>query len=174
MVTVEDLRHILERRRYSYYLTPMTFGYFHYLFKTGEIWFFKFDDLWLYLMLISGFAATLMFVEEEIREDVDDYFEVSPWVYFETANLVVWAILTLYVVYSYLTWVNWNQDFWLSALGFVNLTYLIGWVVDKIFAYKYSKYYADDEGTTSPRQHGPQADSNDNQPDDGEESAPQT
>jgi hypothetical protein len=160
MVSITDFRPILKRARHSYYLPAVTYGYFVYIFN---------QQTWLYLMLISGFIGTLMFVEDEIlesiREDLKEeannkgdnlsdeeiedrfnkYNHATPWLYFETILLFGWVLSALYIDYLYLTDINWSQNFLLSALGFVNIIYLFGWVADKIYSVKYEREYLNSE-----------------------------
>ncbi|MBP1986206.1 hypothetical protein [Halolamina salifodinae] len=83
--------------------------------------------------------------EEELKSKLDEYSHATPWLYFETLNLIVWGLMLLYIVYSYVTWINWSHDFWLSTIGFVNIMYVFGWVVDKIYAQKYKSHYPDED-----------------------------
>ncbi|WP_344521287.1 hypothetical protein, partial [Paractinoplanes durhamensis] len=120
----------------SFFLAPLTYSYIYFVNQEKRIF--------LILAITTLASALVMYVEKEIREDLkEDYFEVTPWLYPETANLAFWMISNFYIYYLFIFTLEWQSDATLAGLGLVNLAYGIGWAVDKVYAYKYSKYYSD-------------------------------
>jgi hypothetical protein len=159
MVTAEDFFHFAERRRVSYFLSPVTYWYFLYYFGY---------DFWLQIAVImTSVAATFLFTEKEILESIkedlqerldsgqytlamntrtdilNNYKNASIWLQFETAMLIIWGESILFAVYYYLFIISWNVDFWLSVLGFANIIYLLMFISDKIYDVKYRRHYLD-------------------------------
>jgi len=159
MVSAEDVSHFTERRRISYLITPVTYWYFLHQFGY---------DFYLQIAFImNAIAATILFTEKEILESIKDdleekldsgqytlnmnkrsdildrYSHAPRWVQFETAMLIIWGESILFAVYYYLFIINWTTDFWLSAIGFVNIMYLLMFLSDKLYDLKYSRHYLD-------------------------------
>ncbi|MDL0121304.1 MULTISPECIES: hypothetical protein [Halobacterium] len=134
MAPLEFVRdQILKDQKLSYFLTPATYGYFLY---------FDPKEVFLYLTIGSLIPSMVMYVEAEIREDLEEfYFEVTPWLWIETGLLVIWTLLTLNITYVYAFKINWNLDLWIAALGFANFLLVTRFAIDRIYSYKYSKHY---------------------------------
>ncbi|MGB9963515.1 hypothetical protein [Halobacterium hubeiense] len=126
-------RQILQDQKLSYFLTPGTYAYFLHKYQ---------NEVLLYLTIVSLIPAMIMYVEVEIREDLEEfYFEVKPWLWVETIIVVIWVMLTLNITYGYLAKVSWGHSFWIAALGFANFLLVSRFAVDQIYRYKYSKHY---------------------------------
>ncbi|KAB1197731.1 MULTISPECIES: hypothetical protein [Haloferax] len=152
MVSAEDIKLILKRRREAFYLLPLTFGYFYHEFNSCTIWYLSNLSFWpwttcrawFYLMVITGFTASVMYIDSEIREDLgDDFKEVELWVCVEIVPILISGLSLFYILLVYSFKIDWTTDFWLAALGFANVMYGLRWITDKIYAYKYDKHYSD-------------------------------
>jgi len=159
MVSLDDLDPILERAGLSYYLPSITFAFLYYEFPNKTIY--------LYATLLVGLISTVMYVEEEILESIkddlrgegnheiredhsktkeqirSDYAHAAPWLYFETVMMISWFLSLISVAAIFLCCISWGRSFWLSALGYLNIIYIFGWVVDNIYRIKYKRYYFD-------------------------------
>ena len=125
---------ILKKGKESFFLAPLTYSY---------IYFVNQEITWYLVLTISTLAlALLMYVEQEIRDDLGDkYVEVKPWLYGETLVVIFWIFSNIHIYYLYIWPLNWRNDATLAGLGLINMAYAFGWVVDKIYARKYSKHY---------------------------------
>jgi hypothetical protein len=116
---------------------------------------------------MTTFAACVQFTEKEILESIKDdledrldpgqytlnmetrreifnrYKDAPIWTQFEAAMLIVWGESILFAVSYYIFILHWNEDFWLSVLGFANIIYLFMFLVAKLYNKKYAKYYLD-------------------------------
>lgn len=125
---------ILKKGKESFFLAPLTYAYLAYTNQSCNVYF--------WLTILTLVSALIMYVDREIREDLqDDYFELTPWVWFETVNVVFWIGANIYIYYLFVTTLNWGSDANLAGLGLINMTYLAGWFVDKIYARKYAAHY---------------------------------
>ena len=136
MPSVDDLLSVLEVRDESYYIIPITYGYFFY--KLGG------NDVWFYMMLATAFAATHMYTEEYSPSTKSPEFEelrqTSPWMAFEIITVLFWMVSAFTVFALYLFWINWQRDIWLAVLGFLNVVYLSRGVSGIIRGFEFEYY----------------------------------
>ncbi len=127
---------VLKKGKESFFLAPLTYSYIYFVNQD--------EQKFLILSMLTLTSALVMYVEAEMREDLeDDYFEVTPWLWVETINVAFWIAANFYLYFLFVCSLNWRGDATLAGLGLVNLTYLIGWIVDKVYARKYEKHYAE-------------------------------
>jgi hypothetical protein len=135
---------LLRRKNTAFYLVPLTYGYLFYSYGTvtmpivGEV-------SLIVPMILTLIPASYMFIEGEARRNVEAARrEISPWLYFESAAILFVIVGAVAIVIAFVFFIDWENKFRLSVLGFLNLAYVIGFLMDKLYAHKFNKYYSKD------------------------------
>lgn len=135
---------LLRRKNTAFYLVPLTYGYLFYSYGTVTVPMIGEVSL-IVPMILTLIPASYMFIEGEARENVEAARkDVYPWWCFEVAAILIVILGSIAIVITFVFFIDWENKFRLSVLGFLNLAYVIGFLMDKVYAYKFNKYYLED------------------------------